>query len=338
MQYDVFVSYSSKDKAIADALVHFLEEAKVRCWIAPRDIPAGADYAEVIDDAIRDTTIMLVLFSGSSQKSVWCKKEVNLAVSCCRIILPVKIDDAALTGAMHLYLSDKHWVDAVPEPEIHFAKIRDSVLRLLNDPSVPSESSAGERASPPQKLWQRMLYHARFGLGGMFVSFGCTCLICYPAEIALRGAGIEWVTIVVMCLMLVVGPFLLRRKLTACVTRDSLECLKPLRFVKNVLRTFLGGWAWTVGMSFILYFPFWMIKVQDKSVHYKTVLTVLLCNVCLSGWGLALAKSGLAMLESDWVKFSFTARKFLKWAFIITLPMLLLIILAGIFDIDFKGI
>ena len=41
MPFDVFVSHSLKDKAIAEAVCSRLEAAKIRCWIAPRDIPAG---------------------------------------------------------------------------------------------------------------------------------------------------------------------------------------------------------------------------------------------------------------------------------------------------------
>jgi len=42
--FDVFVSYAIEDKLIADAIVAKLEAAMIRCWIAPRDIPPGADW------------------------------------------------------------------------------------------------------------------------------------------------------------------------------------------------------------------------------------------------------------------------------------------------------
>ena len=38
MERMVFISHSTADKTIADAICHRLEEAGVRCWIAPRDI------------------------------------------------------------------------------------------------------------------------------------------------------------------------------------------------------------------------------------------------------------------------------------------------------------
>ena len=38
MALDVFISYSSLDKATADAVCNQLESAGISCWIAPRDI------------------------------------------------------------------------------------------------------------------------------------------------------------------------------------------------------------------------------------------------------------------------------------------------------------
>ena len=46
MAHDVFISYSSKDKPVADAACATLESSGVRCWIAPRDVAPGVAYAE----------------------------------------------------------------------------------------------------------------------------------------------------------------------------------------------------------------------------------------------------------------------------------------------------
>jgi len=52
--YDVFISYSTKDQRTADAVVNYLESARVKCWIAYRDADAGALYAASIIKAVRD--------------------------------------------------------------------------------------------------------------------------------------------------------------------------------------------------------------------------------------------------------------------------------------------
>ena len=43
MNHDIFISYSSKQKSIADGVCHYLEENGFKCWMAPRDIPVGAN-------------------------------------------------------------------------------------------------------------------------------------------------------------------------------------------------------------------------------------------------------------------------------------------------------
>ena len=48
MPHDVFISYSNKDKAVADAVCHTLEARKIRRWIAPRDPVPGLDWMEQI--------------------------------------------------------------------------------------------------------------------------------------------------------------------------------------------------------------------------------------------------------------------------------------------------
>lgn len=57
MEKQVFISHSQKDKAIADIICSSLEQAGIDCWIAPRDIPYGTDWAGEIADAIKASKI-----------------------------------------------------------------------------------------------------------------------------------------------------------------------------------------------------------------------------------------------------------------------------------------
>lgn len=56
----VFVSYSSKNKNVADALCHYLEEHNIPCWIAPRDILPGQTWAGAIVQAISNCSAMVL--------------------------------------------------------------------------------------------------------------------------------------------------------------------------------------------------------------------------------------------------------------------------------------
>ena len=63
MTHDVFISHSSKDRAVGEAACAALERAGHRCWIAPRDIMPGEDYGEAIVDGIRASRIFLLIVS-----------------------------------------------------------------------------------------------------------------------------------------------------------------------------------------------------------------------------------------------------------------------------------
>lgn len=81
MGHDVFLSYSSTDKATADAAVAGLEGHGVRCWIAPRDIPAGSEYGQEIIEAVKACRICVVIFSEGANSSPHVRREVERAVS-----------------------------------------------------------------------------------------------------------------------------------------------------------------------------------------------------------------------------------------------------------------
>ena len=69
MAHDVFISYSTENKVMADAVCHGLEARGIRCWIAPRDVKGGRDFAEAIIDAIGEARAMVLVFSSHANAS-----------------------------------------------------------------------------------------------------------------------------------------------------------------------------------------------------------------------------------------------------------------------------
>ena len=94
MAHDVFISYSHKDKTIADAICARLEQNGTRCWYAPRDIRPGADWAASIIDAIESSKIMVLVFTDSSNASPQVLREINNAVSAGVVLVPYKMTKA----------------------------------------------------------------------------------------------------------------------------------------------------------------------------------------------------------------------------------------------------
>ena len=134
MAHDIFISYAAQDKAIADAVCNALEGAKMRCWIAPRDIRSGEHWAESINSAIKVSRVMVLIFSKDSNHSNQIAKELTLAINSKAIIVPFKIDDIVPSGIIEYYLSDTHWLDAInPPTESQISNLVETVKHALSD-------------------------------------------------------------------------------------------------------------------------------------------------------------------------------------------------------------
>ena len=111
---DIFLSHSSQDKAVADKLCEELEAKGLKCWIAPRDIIPGSEWAAAISNAISETRVMIVIYSKNSAASTQVPKELNIAEKKGKFIIPYKIDDTELTGAFDYFFTGAHWIIANP--------------------------------------------------------------------------------------------------------------------------------------------------------------------------------------------------------------------------------
>lgn len=131
MNHDVFISYSSQDKVAAQAICHALEQNGIRCWIAPRDIPPGAEYGDLIDDAIKESTVVVILFSETAAASSWVKGELNVAFEEQKVIIPFRLDETPLKGQHRVILNQKHWIDAYPDYETKFSDLINAVSNAI---------------------------------------------------------------------------------------------------------------------------------------------------------------------------------------------------------------
>ncbi len=93
MAHDIFISYSSRDKNIADAVVSRMESGGIRCWYAPRDILPGSDWAESIIEAINGSRIMVLIFTQNSNISIQVLRDVDRAVEAGLTVIPSKREE-----------------------------------------------------------------------------------------------------------------------------------------------------------------------------------------------------------------------------------------------------
>ncbi len=143
MPHDVFISYSQHDKPMADAVCATLEAQRIRCWIAPRDVTPGDDWAGEIVKAINACRVMVLIFSSHANQSRQVRREVQRAFERERTVIPLRVEDVAPVEGLEYYIGSVHWLDALTPPlEQHLQDMASCVARLL----VP----ASRAAEPPE--------------------------------------------------------------------------------------------------------------------------------------------------------------------------------------------
>jgi formylglycine-generating enzyme required for sulfatase activity/WD40 repeat protein len=158
MAHDIFISHSSKDKKIADATCACLEARGIRCWVAPRDIVAGADWSASIIDGISGAKAMVLILSSHSNVSKQVLREIERAANRSIPILPFRIEDIELSKSLEYFLSSSHWLDAYDgEFKQHVELLGNSVARTLAREDavrfVPAVSTARRTPSRMPYVW-----------------------------------------------------------------------------------------------------------------------------------------------------------------------------------------
>lgn len=148
MEGRVFISYSSRDAALAIKAVEYLEERGYPCWIAPRNITSGHDYTDMINDAISECRAVLIIVSEHSVQSQWVKKELTTAVSYNKAIIPFRISHVTLIGGLQFMLNNVQWIDAMTNPAGHFREIIDG----LEHGTLPVEDAVAVKRGKG-KVW-----------------------------------------------------------------------------------------------------------------------------------------------------------------------------------------
>ena len=158
MKYDVFISYSSHDQKVVEGLCAYLEQYKIRCFVAYRDIPRGVVWARAIVDALDESRMMVVVFSEHFNNSDQVDREIELASEDKKPILTFRISNDVFKGAKKYYLKNINWIDAFPNPEQVFGSVAENVATLLgiklstpssqSTPSTPSVLKRSVELSP----------------------------------------------------------------------------------------------------------------------------------------------------------------------------------------------
>jgi hypothetical protein len=141
MAHEIFISHAHKDKSIAHAICQKLESARMKCWIADRDISAGEDWTEGTRNAIGSSRVMLLVLSENANAAPHIEREIAHAFYTKRIIVPWRLTKTFPRRDFLFYLGNARWVDAVnPPAEEHLEALTVTISNLIGGRIVTKET------------------------------------------------------------------------------------------------------------------------------------------------------------------------------------------------------
>ena len=145
MSARAFISYASPDRPVAQAVCEALEGAGIECWIAPRNIAAGATWSEAIVEALDSSDLVVLVFSSFSNGSNQVVRELSRAVGRRLPIVPFRVENLEPSGAMAYFIGDHQWLDAFDDPpEEYLELLTTSARRLLAPETTPIPHRAAD--------------------------------------------------------------------------------------------------------------------------------------------------------------------------------------------------
>jgi ABC-type amino acid transport substrate-binding protein len=157
------VCHASQDREIAESAVVALEARGFQCWIAPRNVPPGTDYANAILSGISGSKLLLLIFSHRANQSPHVPREVERAVHRGMPIIPFRLDDVEPSGPLEYFISGAQWLDATTgPPEDQFPTLIEAIGALVA-PTAPPTAPATEEEFSPEAREQLVSMVFRFG-------------------------------------------------------------------------------------------------------------------------------------------------------------------------------
>ncbi len=143
----IFISYASARLAEAEQVCTYLEENGMRCWIAPRDIPAGSNYGEEIIKGIEGCDGFVLLFDAAANASQHVLREVERAVSKKVPMVVYRLDETTPCKSMEYFLLANQWLDATGDKEQALRTLKAAFERYASE--IGNEPDDGNESTEP---------------------------------------------------------------------------------------------------------------------------------------------------------------------------------------------
>ena len=141
---EVFISYTTSDKLQAEKIVEYLEKYNISCFIAPRDVEGGVNYAKSLVKALEECNLVLLVASQKTNESDHVLNEVDIMIDKKIPVLPVFIEDYELNDELRYYIGRKQRIMAV---ENEFSTYLPAILTAVEERLPKKETPVVEKES-----------------------------------------------------------------------------------------------------------------------------------------------------------------------------------------------
>ena len=123
--------------------------------MAPGSLAPGEQWAGAIVRAIEQSRAVLVVFSAASNDSPQMARELELAVSNHKRLIPIRIEDARPTQDLQYFLGVSHWVDAFDGGvDRHIPYLVSQVRRAIGPDEPPYPPPRPRRRAGTLRRWR----------------------------------------------------------------------------------------------------------------------------------------------------------------------------------------
>jgi hypothetical protein len=148
MKYDIFVSYRRADRELVASIVRRLEARGVGVWY-DAEIDGGADWRETIVEALTNSDMLAIFFSEDCNNSRQLKKELAVADSLGKAVVPILIENTQPRGAYLYELADRNWIQMWPEPMDRMDELVEHLATLAGKSDGGLEGAGRSQTAPP---------------------------------------------------------------------------------------------------------------------------------------------------------------------------------------------
>lgn len=127
----IFISYSHADKTFVDKLAAHLVKHDAHVWVDTWELNVGDSILNRVQEAIQESSALLIVLSKASVASEWCKKELNAGLM--ReldekkvIVLPVLVEDCEIP----VFLREKMYADFRKNFDVGLKALVEAVARV----------------------------------------------------------------------------------------------------------------------------------------------------------------------------------------------------------------